>query len=87
MGNIKKDLKEMGCKNVNLIHLAERRDCYQDFVEEVMNFWGFSKEAGNLTECRPTSERLCSIYLFNLYDLIYRNKWLCHEALSGWNMQ
>jgi hypothetical protein len=36
---------------------------YQDLVEEVMNFWGFSNEAGNLTERRPSSKRLLRLFV------------------------
>jgi hypothetical protein len=31
--NIKMDLKEMVCEDVDLTHLAEDRECYQAFVE------------------------------------------------------
>jgi hypothetical protein len=53
MDNMKMDLKEMGCEDVDLIHVAEDRHCYQAFVEYVMNFWGF---------CKKRQELLLSVY-------------------------
>jgi hypothetical protein len=36
-GNIKMDLKEMRCKGVDWLHLAEERDQLQELVNLVVN--------------------------------------------------
>ena len=53
--NIKMDLQEVGCRNMNWIELAEERDRWRALVNEVMNL-RVPKSAGNfLTSCKPVS--------------------------------
>jgi hypothetical protein len=53
--NIRMDLQEVGCGNMNWIGLAQDRDRWRTLVSAVMNLW-VPRNAGNfLTSCKPVS--------------------------------
>jgi len=37
--NIKKDIQEVGCKDMDLIELAQNKDRWRALVNAVMNLW------------------------------------------------
>jgi hypothetical protein len=59
-------VKEVGCEDVNWIHLARDRQNWRDIVKSVMNF-GFRKMRDNsclTVDLLPSQEGLCSVELF-----------------------